>query len=86
MSIPVRVIPKPAVATLCQFCLQPGMPLCGLRVWASHLGFRYKGTKNETAQVASCIGDNVKIGAGSLVLEDLPAGCTAVGVPAKIIK
>ena len=32
------------------------------------------------------IGDNVKIGAGSLVLEDLPAGCTAVGVPAKIIK
>ena len=32
------------------------------------------------------IGDNVKIGAGSLVLEDLPMGCTAVGVPAKIIK
>ena len=32
------------------------------------------------------IGDNVKIGAGSLVLEDLPAGCTAVGGPAKIIK
>ena len=32
------------------------------------------------------IGDEVKIGAGSLVLENLPAGCTAVGVPAKIIK
>ena len=32
------------------------------------------------------IGNNVKIGAGSLVLENLPAGCTAVGVPAKIIK
>ena len=32
------------------------------------------------------IGDDVKIGAGSLVLENLPAGCTAVGVPAKIIK
>ena len=32
------------------------------------------------------IGDNVKIGASSLVLEDLPANCTAVGVPAKIKK
>ena len=32
------------------------------------------------------IGDNVKIGASSLVLEDLPANCTAVWVPAKIKK
>ena len=32
------------------------------------------------------VGDNVKIGASSLVLENLPANCTAVGVPAKIVK
>mmetsp|Transcript_6319 Transcript_6319/g.9304 ORF Transcript_6319/g.9304 Transcript_6319/m.9304 type:complete len:419 (-) Transcript_6319:91-1347(-) len=31
------------------------------------------------------IGDGCKIGAGSVVLSDVPAGATAVGVPAKII-
>jgi serine O-acetyltransferase len=31
------------------------------------------------------IGHNVKIGAGSVVLNDLPDGVTAVGVPAKSI-
>lgn len=31
------------------------------------------------------IGDNAKIGANSVVLIDVPAGCTAVGIPAKII-
>jgi len=31
------------------------------------------------------IGDNVKIGAGSVVLNDIPENSTAVGVPAKII-
>ena len=31
------------------------------------------------------IGDNVRIGAGSVVLNDIPNDCTAVGVPAKII-
>lgn len=31
------------------------------------------------------IGDNAKIGAGALVLKDVPEGCTAVGVPARII-
>ena len=31
------------------------------------------------------IGDNAKIGAGSVVLNDIPKDCTAVGVPAKII-
>ncbi|MBR0104019.1 MAG: serine O-acetyltransferase [Firmicutes bacterium] len=29
------------------------------------------------------IGDNVKIGAGSVVLHNIPANCTAVGVPAR---
>lgn len=31
------------------------------------------------------IGDHAKIGANSVVLSDIPAGATAVGVPAKII-
>lgn len=32
------------------------------------------------------IGNNAKIGAGALVLTDVPEGCTAVGVPIRIIK
>src|SRR3712207_5217007 len=32
------------------------------------------------------IGDNAKIGANSVVLSDIPANCTAVGIPGKIIK
>lgn len=32
------------------------------------------------------IGDNCKIGAGAVVISDVPSGCTAVGVPAKVIK
>jgi serine O-acetyltransferase len=32
------------------------------------------------------IGDHAKIGANSVVLQDVPAGATAVGVPAKIIR
>ncbi len=32
------------------------------------------------------IGDNTKIGAGAVVLTDIPANATAVGVPAKVVK
>lgn len=32
------------------------------------------------------IGKNSKIGAGAIVLTDVPPNCTAVGVPARIIK
>ena len=32
------------------------------------------------------IGSHVKIGANAVVLQDIPDGCTAVGVPAKVIK
>lgn len=32
------------------------------------------------------IGNNVKIGANSVVLKDVPDDCTVVGVPGKIIK
>jgi len=32
------------------------------------------------------ISDNAKIGAGAVVINDVPEGCTAVGVPAKVIR
>ena len=32
------------------------------------------------------IGDNSRIGAGSVVLRNLPANCTAVGVPAEVVR
>ncbi|MBE6827765.1 MAG: serine O-acetyltransferase [Ruminococcaceae bacterium] len=32
------------------------------------------------------VGDNSNIAAGAVVLEDIPANCTAVGVPAKVVK
>lgn len=32
------------------------------------------------------IGDNVNIGANSVVLESIPDGCTVVGIPGKIVK
>ncbi|MCL2299396.1 MAG: serine O-acetyltransferase, partial [Firmicutes bacterium] len=32
------------------------------------------------------LGDNAKIAAGSVVLRDIPPNCTAVGVPARVIK
>jgi len=31
------------------------------------------------------IGNNVKIGANAVVLDDLPDGCTAVGIPARVV-
>lgn len=31
------------------------------------------------------VGNNVKIGAGTIVLKDIPANKTAIGVPAKIL-
>lgn len=32
------------------------------------------------------IGDNVKIGAGSVVLQDVPDNCTVVGVPGRVVR
>ena len=32
------------------------------------------------------IGDNVKIGGNSVVVKDVPANCTVVGVPGRIVK
>ena len=32
------------------------------------------------------VGDNSKIGAGSVVIEEVPPNCTVVGVPGRIVK
>ncbi|MBR0231929.1 MAG: serine O-acetyltransferase [Clostridia bacterium] len=32
------------------------------------------------------VGDNAKIAAGAVVLKDIPANCTAVGIPAKVVR
>jgi len=32
------------------------------------------------------IGDDVNVGANSVVLEDVPSGCTVVGAPARIVR
>lgn len=61
------------------------------------IGNRYEGREVPTigdnveigayAQILGgiCIGDNCKIGAMSVVLDDVPDGCTAVGIPARIV-
>ncbi len=32
------------------------------------------------------IGDDAKVAAGAVVLKEIPAGCTAVGIPAKVVR
>lgn len=32
------------------------------------------------------VGDDVKIGSGSIVLKEIPPGCTVVGIPGKVVK
>ena len=32
------------------------------------------------------VGDNVQIGAGAVVVQDIPDNCVVVGIPARIIK
>ena len=49
----------------------------GSRVWCGI---------NVTILGGVTIGDDVVIGAGSVVVKDIPSGCIAVGVPAKKIK
>lgn len=41
---------------------------------------------NVTVLPGVTIGDNVTIGAGSVVTKDIPPNCVAAGVPAKVIK
>ncbi len=49
----------------------------GSRVWCG---------LNVTIVAGVTIGDDVVLGAGSVVVKDIPSGCIAVGVPAKPIK
>lgn len=65
------------------FCsIMPSVNVSG----AVHVGrATYIGTGTQIIQLLT-IGENTIIGAGSVVTKDIPANCTAVGVPAKIIK
>ncbi len=47
--------------------------------------FTFIGT-NSTILPGIKIGENVVIGAGSVVTKDIPDNCTAVGIPARVIK
>lgn len=54
----------------------PGMPTLGDRVWVG---------ANAVLMGGITIGDGAVIGAGAVVLCDVPAGCTAVGNPARVL-
>ncbi|HHU03083.1 MAG TPA: hypothetical protein GXZ91_08160 [Christensenellaceae bacterium] len=53
-------------------------------------GLRWQGSVaiNNGSQIIQglTIGENTIVGAGAVVVRDLPANCTAVGVPAQVIK
>ena len=49
-------------------------------------GVTLGGTGKDTGKRHPTLGDNVLIGAGSVVLKNLPANCTAVGVPAEVVR
>ena len=49
-------------------------------------GVTLGGTGKDTGKRHHTLGNNVLIGAGSVVLCNLPANCTAVGVPAEVVR
>ena len=49
-------------------------------------GVTLGGTGKDTGKRHPTLGNNVLIGAGSVVLCNLPANCTAVGVPAEVVR
>ncbi|MGH6609746.1 MAG: serine O-acetyltransferase [Burkholderiaceae bacterium] len=55
----------------------PGAPVLGANVYVG-AGAKVLG--------AITIGDGARIGANAVVLESLPANCTAVGVPARVVR
>lgn len=60
----------------------PGVNLSG---WVEIGRYSDIGTGASIRQLIK-IGENVQIGAGAVVVKDIPSNCTAVGVPAKVIK
>jgi serine O-acetyltransferase len=58
----------------------------GVTLGASQVGNRVQIFTGAKVIKMVKIGSNVKIGANAVVLCDLPDNCTAVGVPARIIK
>ena len=49
-------------------------------------GVTLGGTGKDTGKRHPTLGNNARIGAGSVVLCNLPANCTAVGVPAEVVR
>ena len=49
-------------------------------------GVTLGGTGKDTGKRHPTIGNNVMIGAGAVVLDEIPPDCTAVGVPAHIVR
>jgi acetyltransferase-like isoleucine patch superfamily enzyme len=72
--------------------LAPGVMIANDKYPLSHIlegPHIKKGTRigiNSTIMPAVTIGENVLIGAGSLVTKDIPDNCTAYGVPARVVK
>jgi serine O-acetyltransferase len=71
-------------------CIFQGVTLGGV---STHKGKRHPTLANNVVVGANAtilgnihIGDNVKIGAGSVVVKDVPPNSTVVGVPGKVVK
>ena len=60
--------------------------LCGYRKGEIHIGKGVMVGMESTIMPGVTIGDGAIIGAGSLVVKDVPAWTVAMGVPAKVIK
>jgi serine O-acetyltransferase len=71
-------------------CIFQGVTLGGV---STHKGKRHPTLGNSVVVGANAtilgnihVGDNVKIGAGSVVVKDVPPNSTVVGVPGKVVK
>ena len=60
--------------------------LCGYRKGEIHIGKGVMVGMESTIMPGVTIGDGAIIGAGSLVVKDIPAWTVAMGVPAKVVK
>ena len=60
--------------------------LCGYRKGEIHIGKGVMVGMESTIMPGVTIGDGAIVGAGSLVVKDIPAWTVAMGVPAKVVK